>query len=519
MARKPIEIPIASETKAFGQGIESGVIRPLEDAEDALKALAKVDAGDDIERDLKQAQKATESLKDETKKTAREIEEEFKKSYRKTRDDSDDTTRKMKDGFREAADEAQQSGREAAASFSGGFEDVADFVQETLANALSGFGPIGLAAGVALASVIGSVLANAEMAQDKLNAARERASELASTLYENGGEIPMAERLQEMFDLLAEESGSGNGILNLIDQWTDFGSTLDAIRRTAKLTGSGVSDMIDALSGGDLDKSQRMLDAINRQIEELESNVSTAWAWNPDLQALREARDEIDKTVQAERLAADINDELGAQRVAAAEETAEKVKAAGESVVSESLAGYDRMRDAAYTKATADNAAFDIDKWLSYVEEARGAADAYRSNLQSMQLTPSEWENLLALPDDARTSIVNSYATSGEEGKARIRAALGDGGAGDAGAEAAVAFDSSFDPKAKVEANVDTKRAEASVKELTKDREIKVKVKLDTSEYDNWDPARKTGRVNVTVDKAPWNDWRPAQKNGKVYWE
>lgn len=542
MARKPIEIPIASETRAFGQGIESGVIRPLEDAEDALKALAKVDAGEDIERDMKQAQDATERLRDETKKTARDIEDEFKRSYRKTADDADDATRKMKDGFDEAGNEAAQSAREGAASFTGEFDDVADYIQEVLANALSGFGPAGLVAGVAAAAGIGIAVAKVQELTEKVEEIQERANDVHLGALEEGidveGYVTGLDYVRSALERLNEE-----GQKRFRFFWEEDDTGLQEFISDLRRTGEEQASANDILSLGTrelkayrdaVDDNTGALQREKNQLEEATArNLDMSDADRRRLETLRDMAgasdrviERLDEEIEVRSEATERSDawaESGAAaaqaRADAEDEAAERVKGAIQSVTAEQLGAYDSMRDGAYQKATADNAAFNIDKWLSYVEEARGAADTYRANIQTMQLTPGEWENLLALPDDARTSIVNSYATSGEEGKARIRAALGDGGAGEAGAEAAVAFDSSFDPKAKVEAEVNTTKAEASVKELTKDRELKVKVKLDTSEYDNWDPARKTGRVAVTVDKAPWNDWRPAQKNGKVFWE
>jgi hypothetical protein len=312
-----------------------------------------------------------------------------------------------------------------------------------------------------------------------------------------------------------------------MDQWVDFGSTLDSVRSAAKLTGNSMGDMVDALAGGDLDKSERMLDAVNDKLKELEGNVSTSWAWDPNLIALREARDEIEKTVTANKLAAEVSAEVSASSSAAAAEraeaeeaAAERIKSASESVTQEQLSGYDRMRAAAFEKATADDQAFDVGKWLAYVEETRVAADSYRENLQTMQLTPSEWENLLGMPEAARTAVVNSYATSGEEGKARIRQALGDGGAGEAGQEASVSFSDSFNPEADVTVTADTSKAKAELTEVAKKREAEIAVKT-TGKADARDELNDLARsrdvtLRVRVDDSAWRNWTPPSKTGTV---
>ncbi|SDO77584.1 hypothetical protein SAMN04487848_2051 [Microbacterium sp. ru370.1] len=505
MARKAIEIPIGADTGAFEKGMSSGVIEPLKDAEKALEDLADAKGPRQLEAELKDAQRQTEKLKDETRETADAIERSWKGAYRKVKEESADSTRKVKEGFTEAKDEANSSGREAAASFGGGFEDVADFVQETLANALSGFGPVGAAAGIALAAVLGTALANAEAAQDKLNDAREAAAELAAQLYENGGELPLQDKVDQLFETLSKESKANGALQSMIDQWADFGTVLDDLKGSASAVNRPVSQLIDALGGGDLDQAREMLARVN---EELDAMSDWTPVWDEQYQSLNGYKNELEQVIKATEMADELNRTVSETGVAAAqaqadaaEDQAERVNAATESVRQSAAGAYDSMRDKAYEKATADDAAFDLDRWLTYVEETRAQADAYRANLQAMQLTPDEWSNLLSLPEDARATIAASYASAGDEGKARIRAALGDGGGGEAGSEATVAFDDSFNPAAKVTPKVDGAPAEAAMKELTRQREVVVKVKVDRSELDAL-PTRRTITIDADTSSA-----------------
>ncbi|MDQ1169591.1 ElaB/YqjD/DUF883 family membrane-anchored ribosome-binding protein/type II secretory pathway pseudopilin PulG [Microbacterium proteolyticum] len=523
------EIAVASETGAFEKGIKSGVVKPLEDAEKALKGLGDTNVGKDIDRDLDGAQRATKRLKDETKDAAADIERAFRDSYRKIKNESEETTSKVKSGLSEAKEEAASSGREAAASFGGGFEDAADFVQETLANALSGFGPIGAAAGIALAAVLGTALAQAQAAQEKLNEAREAAADLASEMYENGGELPLQSHVEKLFQTLSQETKANGTLQSMIDQWADFGSVLDDTEASAKAVGQPLAKAIDALAGNDLDATRRMLDAVNGELDRMSDWTPV---WDEQYQSLTGYRTELEQVIktqeQAERIQAAVGDsaiaaaqkqeEAAEQRATAEEEARDRIQAATDSVLQSQLGAYDSMRAAAVDKATADGAAFDTDRWLTYVEETRAAADSYRDNIATMQLSPAEWENLLSLPEGARASIAASYAAAGDDGKARIRAALGDGGAGEAGSEATVSFEDAFNPEADVEVTtkVDTSVSEAKIATLTKERQMTIRVKLDTSEVDNWTPPRKTGTVTTTVDKSAWSDWRVPSKTGEV---
>lgn len=188
-------VGINSETKAFKQGIESGVIEPLEDAQDELMKLGKSRGPEQLERSLEDAQDATEKLKKETKETAEAIEREFKDSYRKVGESAGD-------GLGTAKDEAKASGREAAASFSGEWDDVGDFLQETAANAFEGFGPLGAAAGAAAA--VGLGLATAEI---------QRQQELAEELRE---------RLMSAYQDAAEEGRTYLGTAQIIAEAQDL---------------------------------------------------------------------------------------------------------------------------------------------------------------------------------------------------------------------------------------------------------------------------------------------------------
>lgn len=181
MARSPIEIAIASETKAFRQGIETGVIQPLEDAVKELRELGDADGAEKLERSLKEAQKATENLADETKLAALGIERDYKRAYAQARQASDDGTSKMKDGAQEVTQELGQNLGQAVSSVRGDLSDLGQVGQDTLgglAATLAGAGPAGIAgAAVLAAGAVGLGLVTAE-----LEAQEERAEKLRDRL-------------------------------------------------------------------------------------------------------------------------------------------------------------------------------------------------------------------------------------------------------------------------------------------------------------------------------------------------
>lgn len=179
-------VGVASETKAFKQGIDSGVIEPLEDAQKELLELGRNRGPEQLERSLRDAQDETEKLADETKATARVIEREYKDSYRDMKRSSDDATDAAKKGMDEVGDEAASTAKESAASFDGSAESIVDAFQEVAANAFAGFGPAGLVAGLAAAAGIGAAMSAITAQQDAVDELKQKFSDAYKQAAEDG---------------------------------------------------------------------------------------------------------------------------------------------------------------------------------------------------------------------------------------------------------------------------------------------------------------------------------------------
>ena len=202
MAAKGFNIGIGAETKAFKQGVEAGLIDPLEDAADKLDELGKSKGPDRLESGMKDAQKATEKLDKEVKSTADAIEREFRDAYRDLKRSSEDGTDAAVEGMDDLRQEAGQSARETAASFSGSFDDIGSMAQEVAANAFAGFGPAGAAAGVAAAAGLGLVFAEMEAQKEQAEQLKARLSGLYQGALESGRDyIDQAQFIAESNDL------------------------------------------------------------------------------------------------------------------------------------------------------------------------------------------------------------------------------------------------------------------------------------------------------------------------------
>ncbi len=305
-----LSVDITANTRQAQSQVE-GLGRTFEEV--GTEILTIVDAGrragkssEDMARDISRAfgtpidraRTAVRNLEDALDAAGREggtsgeqIEDALEEVSRKANSTGDELKRKIKGGLDEAGSEAGQSGREAAASFSGGFDGVVDFVQETAANAFSGFGPIGAAAGIAVAAAIGIAMSGAEQAQERLNDARSAAIDLAEQLYENKGVLPLAEKASNLFEILGREAKTGTQLQGYIDQWADFGTVLEQLERAASLTGRPLEELTDALSGTDIEQTREILADVTEQLDGL-AEFTPVWA--PEYQALSTAKTELE---------------------------------------------------------------------------------------------------------------------------------------------------------------------------------------------------------------------------------
>jgi hypothetical protein len=165
---KGIAISIAAETKPFLQGVQKGIIEPLEDAADILQELGQ-DGGrdfDKLEKSMRDAQEET----DDTRKAFEDLQREIRETGKKSRSDFakpvKESTDKVSENLREVGSEAKANAAEMFSSFDGSFESIADAAQGTLGGLVGGLGGIGGVA-VAAAGAAGLGLIAAELTKQK----------------------------------------------------------------------------------------------------------------------------------------------------------------------------------------------------------------------------------------------------------------------------------------------------------------------------------------------------------------
>jgi hypothetical protein len=162
MAGKGISIGVAADTREFSAGVKKGVIKPLDGIVDALEEVGKEgdDAGDKLERSLKDSQDETERLKKDYKQLGDAISDSSRTSSR-------DFSRNTKTATKGAAADLEELGRESKAnfaqtlsSFDGTVEGTIDGIQGTLGGVTAGLtNTVALAGAAAGAAGLGLVVA------------------------------------------------------------------------------------------------------------------------------------------------------------------------------------------------------------------------------------------------------------------------------------------------------------------------------------------------------------------------
>ena len=248
-----IDIKFTSDT--------SQVVR---EAKDMSKAL------DSVADELKDLGKEGKSVEDKVQDAFRGMAADAKKAGKAVGDDVKDGTRRAGEGLEELRNESAGTAREAAASFSS-LEDGIGALQETAANALAGFGPAGMAAGLVAAVGIGLATTALQEGADKANAMAEEIGALAGEIRDAGGDI-------NKVDFVAKMQDWGFAIQDTKEWWEIFQDKaktgFDQIQEDAAKAGL---DWTDAMKGvkGPLEDALKVQRTVNDELERAKGVVES----------------------------------------------------------------------------------------------------------------------------------------------------------------------------------------------------------------------------------------------------
>jgi len=221
---KGISIGVASDTKEFSSGIKTGVIKPLENASDALDDVARDGdkAGDKLEKAMEGARKETSDFKKEQSDLGRAMATSSKEGSQALKKNTSDGARSASADLRELGDEAKANASETFSSFDGSASSFADGIQGTLGGVVSSLGPLGAAAGAAGAAGIGLMIAAGERGVEATEAYKTAVSELAQEYIDTGGKGETSlDYLVDKLKTLATETDDGAQSLAKIKDLAD----------------------------------------------------------------------------------------------------------------------------------------------------------------------------------------------------------------------------------------------------------------------------------------------------------
>lgn len=463
---------------------------------DSREFVRSVDKGTEAVEDL------VDELKDASQqgdKTERDFADNFRDIARAADKTGKSVKKDLKEGLKGAGSEAGQSGREAAASFSGGFEDVGDFVQETLANALGDFGPLGAAAGVALAAIVGTVLAQAQAAQEALEASRERAIGLAQQMYEDGGPIPLTQRVSELIEVLGSERNAADPLESLANGFLDLGTNLDQTRRAAAAADIPLAQLLRGLTGADIDSTRQQLEGVMDALERVnaEDHTVVTEEWYARRKALEGVRTELEKVQTAAELAGELADTARIIPQVTPEQLANIEAAAGAMVDAKgSIDSFIHAGEEGVKLPTVDFAG-----WLAQLEGQTTTANEVKKSLLSVPPEVATEADRIWKEQGlgAADIFLDGFQQQSPEMQARIVEQLGLTGTA-AGAAGASSLQGAFDQ---------------SMGKWTPPT-IVVPVVGDTTAWDavrkqieQWDPNVKTVDIQTTINGRP-GMWQPS---------
>ena len=274
--------------------------RSLDDLAEA-SGKTKTEALDDLKRAAEEAgtelkQGTLDALERLAAQGPRDVDkvrdavDDLKRSLGDVGDSADDMAKGVDDGMDKASDatdtfkdEAKGSAREGAASFTGEFDDVGDFIQETLANALEGFGPIGAAAGIAAAIGFGTLYAKIT---DQAEKTEDRIAGMYEDMLESQSNYLSKSYILDEMEKIA--SGADDAIVSFED-----------LQRIADTAGVSLEEAAKAYIGGgeDLNKLlDQTSDKVKRNTELQTTGDLLALQGNDEnTRALMDRQKEIDK--------------------------------------------------------------------------------------------------------------------------------------------------------------------------------------------------------------------------------
>lgn len=528
-------VAIGSDTRLFEQGVKTGVIEPVEDAQDALQDLAKAadktgaakgldklgdagkDAADDIEDAAKNADKALDKLGQSGKDAGNDLEAglkgaqsetakttaDYKEMTEKIRAETAKIKAQSKQDFEGAGgatgefkDEALQNFSEVTSSFQGDMTSITDLAQGTFGGLASLGGPASLVfGGIAVAvGLVGQALTQSGEDSDEF---KEKIQDLAQT---------------KLGDLFGQYEDSGDDLAQGLRKWAQdadsFGGSLTDLQKNTKRAKLDAGDYASAIATQSVPKMKQLRTEVEAHIKSLDRQASAqrgAGAGSSALankigeqsDAAREVKKQLDSNLE-------VNDayEKSLRAVAKAQgQTVEQYQASLEAskayddatqTLADTLSS--TLADAAESSAEAlDNSVLNVDDYIGGLNARTKAAQDYADNVKTIgEQLPDDLFNFVRDQGPGFSQEIATYLSASPEQQAAIQQGWA--------IDAQVTADTSDVDKKTAEKGREKKKGPTSeVKGDTKDVDKKV---ADKAKEKKDGPTSKIRADDSAVDKA-----------------
>lgn len=441
-------VSIGSDTRLFEQGVKTGVIAPVEDAQDALQDLANTstskldgdlrdseraldklgkagkEAGDDLEQGLRGAQKETGRTEAEYRELAEKIRAETAKIKASNREVEDST----KESFRTVKEEALSNASETFSSFDGSAQSFADGLQGIFGGVVTDLGPVGAAIGAAGALAVGAISSMMGNAEENTEEFKERVKAASDDLVQTFlGDQEAGSRLDASFrDWVTNADRYG---ISLTDLQKDLKGTSLSFRSVASvIAGQSNPALRDARA-----EVQKHIDALRKQAAMVDT---TAGADNSAAKAAGRKADTLEKQVLPA-----INQNIIANDAAKATEEA-LAKAQGKTVAqyrswiaaqNEAQAAAQALADtlsnelasaAESTSDAIDNTVGNPTRYILGLEARTKAVQQYQTNVQAIgKQLPDDLFNFVREQGPGFSEEIATYLAASPAQQRRIQAA------------------------------------------------------------------------------------------------
>lgn len=400
------------------------------DVKDVIRGTDKIgDALTDVADDLKDVGKAGEKVEDKVSdafktmgkeadtagdKIDGKVSDAFRGLGKDAKTSGDKIGKSVKAGTDEAGEgldnlksESASTAAESAASFDGSAESIIGSFQEIAANAFSGFGPAGAAAGLAMAVGVGMAVTALQEGAEKAAAMKEKAVDMVDKIAEAGGDLTK----MDLSDTIKEW---GREVLedNWVTVWADESSTkFQQTAQDAKDFGVSSRDAIRAAAGSAAD-SRKFLDATADDWQRLTKEIARGTDTTNDGLQVQDA------SAQASLKQRNALSDLRGQAEDNIKTTADAVDIyeietdALDGLTDAMTSAVIKRRDASEAKEKAAAEEADLRKYVD------GTAEAYRAAAEASEASTSEQADLAQYVDGTTESFKRNTAAAEENADA-----------------------------------------------------------------------------------------------------